>query len=41
MTLRVPDEMQDELMKFARKQGLTRNALVLYILRNWLKSKKL
>lgn len=40
MTLRVPDEVQEILMAYAKKHGLTRNALVLQILWGWLDGMK-
>ncbi len=36
MTIRVPDELQIKLKKYAENQGLTRNALVLQILWAWI-----
>ena len=38
MTVRAPDELQKLLKEAARKQGFTRNALILQILRDWAKS---
>lgn len=37
MTVRAPDELQKLLKEAARKQGFTRNALILQILRDWAK----
>lgn len=36
MTIRAPDEIQNRLLYVAKELGLTRNALVLVILNNWL-----
>ena len=36
MTIRLPDEIQEELKKRADALGIPRNALVSIILRNWL-----
>ena len=36
MTVRAPEYMQAELKSIARQWGLTRNALILEILRDWL-----
>ena len=35
MTIRVPDDLQKMLSKYANDFGLTRNALVLQILWDW------
>ena len=37
MTVRAPDNMHDVLMATAKEYGITRNALILQILREWLK----
>ncbi len=37
MTVRVPDELQEQLKNKAKDRGLTRNALVLQILWEWAK----
>lgn len=37
MTVRAPDDLQNKLKMFAGKQGLTRNALILQILWEWVK----
>ena len=37
MTVRAPDELQKDLKKYALKHGLTRNALILQILWQWIK----
>lgn len=37
MTLRVPETLQNNLKKIATHEGLTRNALVLQILWDWIK----
>nr|DAI11055.1 MAG TPA: hypothetical protein [Caudoviricetes sp.] len=36
MTVRAPDNLQEELRDIAVKKGLTRNALILQILWDWL-----
>lgn len=38
MTIRAPSHMQDDLKQIASEWGVTRNALVLQILRDWLKN---
>lgn len=35
MTVRAPDGLQEKLKHIAQKQGLTRNALILQILWEW------
>ena len=40
MTVRAPEQMQDELKQIACQWGITRNALVLQILRDWLTNQK-
>ena len=40
MTVRAPDELQEILTSVAKRQGLTRNALILYILQEWIDGKK-
>jgi predicted transcriptional regulator len=35
MTVRIPDDLQKELAELAKKQGFTRNGLVLKILWDW------
>lgn len=40
MTVRVPDTLQSVLMDYANEQGLTRNALILQILWNWIEEHK-
>ncbi|WP_158570854.1 hypothetical protein [Roseburia sp. OF03-24] len=40
MTVRAPEDLQEELKIRAGKQGLTRNALVLNILWDWVKKEK-
>ena len=37
MTVRAPEDMQRKLSEKAQSVGLTRNALVLQILQEWLK----
>lgn len=37
MTVRVPDELQARLKRLAKKEGYTRNGLVLYILWKWVR----
>ena len=37
MSVRAPDELQNILKKRARKKGITRNALILQILWDWVK----
>lgn len=37
MTVRAPDDLQKELKEQAKKLGYPRNALVLQILRDWIK----
>lgn len=37
MTIRAPDDLQKVLKEQAQKLGYTRNALVLQILRDWMK----
>lgn len=37
MTIRAPEDMQHALSEKAQSAGLTRNALVLQILQEWLK----
>ena len=37
MTVRAPEELQEELKIRAGKQGLTRNALILNILWDWIR----
>lgn len=37
MSVRAPDELQGLLKKCARKKGITRNALILQILWDWVK----
>ena len=36
MTVRAPEDLQKNLGEIAKKQGLTRNALILHILWDWL-----
>ena len=36
MTIRLPDEIQDDLASKAEQMGVTRNALVSFIINNWL-----
>ena len=38
MTIRAPEKMRTTLLEIARKEGLTRNALILTILRDWIKN---
>lgn len=40
MTVRAPEDLQEELKIRAGKQGLTRNALILNILWDWVKKEK-
>ena len=40
MTVRAPEELQEELKIRAGKQGLTRNALILIILWFWIRKEK-
>ena len=40
MTVRAPEELQEELKIRAGKQGLTRNALILNILWDWIRKEK-
>lgn len=40
MTIRAPDELQEELKERAKAIGLTRNALVVQILWEWLEKDK-
>lgn len=37
MSVRAPDDLQNKLKIFAGKHGLTRNALILQILWDWVK----
>ncbi len=36
MTVRAPDEMQEKLLRKSKEIGITRNALILLILKQWL-----
>lgn len=36
MTVRAPENLQKKLSEIAKKQGLTRNALILHILWDWM-----
>lgn len=38
MTLRAPDKMQELLSSIAKKNGFTRNALIVSILWDWLEA---
>ncbi len=40
MTIRVPENLQKTLQKISSSQGFTRNALVLQILRDWVKQQQ-
>lgn len=40
MTIRATDEMRDKLMTFSKKQGVTRNALVISILHDWIRQRE-
>ena len=40
MTVRAPEELQEELKIRAGKQGLTRNVLILNILWDWIRKEK-
>ncbi len=40
MTLRVPDDVRETLMTYAKEHGLTRNGLVLQILWDWIEELK-
>lgn len=40
MTVRAPDDVQSKLTKSAKMQGLTRNALILFILNQWIKDEE-
>ena len=40
MTVRAPDSLMDDLKKQAKELGLTRNALVLVILNEWVAQKE-
>lgn len=40
MTVRAPDALQEDLKKIAAREGLTRNALILQILWDWVKQKE-
>ena len=40
MTVRAPEELHEELKIRAGKQGLTRNALILNILWDWIRKEK-
>lgn len=40
MTVRAPEELQNELKQIAEKRGFTRNALILQILQEWLERKQ-
>ncbi len=40
MTVRAPEELQKQLNEISKKQGLTRNALVLHILWDWIEHKE-
>lgn len=37
MSVRAPDELKKKLKRFAKKQGVTRNALILQILWEWVR----
>ncbi len=41
MTVRAPDEMQEKLSRKSKEIGITRNALVLLILKQWLDREKM
>lgn len=41
MTVRAPDDLQNELKNQAKKLGYPRNALVLQILQDWVKKTQL
>ena len=36
MTVRANDDLQEKLKKKAKEKGITRNALILWILQEWL-----
>ena len=38
MTVRAPAELQAKLKKFANKKGMSRNAIILHILWEWVKN---
>lgn len=40
MTIRATDEMREKLMVQSKKRGITRNALVLIILQDWIQQKE-
>lgn len=40
MTIRATDEMRDKLMTFSKKRGVTRNALVISILHDWIRQRE-
>ncbi len=39
MTVRAPDSLQETLKREAKRRGLTRNALILIILQEWIKKR--
>lgn len=41
MTVRAPDDLQEKLRRIAKREGLTRNALILVILSEWIKKQDL
>ena len=40
MTVRAPDRLQNTLNQAAKQRGLTRNALILQILQDWIERKE-
>ena len=41
MTVRAPEEIQHTLSALAREKGITRNALLLIIVDDWIKQRKI
>lgn len=40
MTVRAPDDMREKLALYSNRKGITRNALVLVILEDWIKQQE-
>lgn len=40
MTVRAPDDIREKLAMYSNRKGITRNALILVILDNWIKQQE-
>lgn len=40
MTVRAPDDIREKLARYSNKRGITRNALILVILDDWIRQQE-